>query len=121
MAQRLVRIVCPECQEAYEPSTKDLLLLNKKKEDLKEGKLYRGKGCLACSHTGYRGRTGIFEIMPVTDRIRNLIMEKAPAALVKKEAREEGMRTMREDGFRKVALGLTTVDEVLRVTQADIE
>jgi type II secretion system protein E len=121
MAQRLVRTICPECREAYEPSTKDLLLLNKKKEDLKEGKLYRGKGCTACSHTGYRGRMGIFEIMPVTDRIRDLILEKTPAAVVKKEAREEGMRTMREDGFLKVALGQTTIDEVLRVTQADIE
>ena len=121
MAQRLVRTVCSECREAYEPSTKDLLLLNKKKEDLKEGKLYRGKGCMACSHTGYRGRMGIFEIMPITDRIRDLIMEMTSAAVVKKEAREEGMITMREDGFRKVALGQTTIDEVLRVTQSDIE
>jgi len=121
MAQRLVRTVCPECREEYEPSTKDLLLLNKKKEDLKEGKLYRGKGCTACSHTGYRGRTGIFEVMPITDRIRDLILEKLPATAIKTQAREEGMRTMREDGFLKVALGQTTFDEVLRVTQADIE
>ncbi|MBU4129044.1 type II secretion system ATPase GspE [bacterium] len=121
MAQRLVRTICSECREAYEPSTKDLLLLNKKKEDLKDGKLYRGKGCSACTHTGYRKRTGIFEVMPVTDRIRDLILEKAPAATVKTRAREEGMRTMREDGFLKVALGQTTIDEVLRVTQSDIE
>ncbi len=121
MAQRLVRTVCPECPEAYEPSRKDLILLDKKEEDLKEGRLYRGKGCIACAYTGYRGRTGIFEIMPVTDRIRDLVLEKAPATVVKKEAREEGMRTMREDGFLKVALGRTTIDEVLRVTQADIE
>ena len=121
MAQRLVRTVCSECREAYEPSTKDLLLLNKKKEDLKEGKLYRGKGCTACTHTGYRKRTGIFEIMPITDRIKDLILEKVPATMVKTRAREEGMRTLREDGFLKVALGQTTIDEVLRVTQADIE
>ncbi len=121
MAQRLVRTVCSECREAYEPSTKDLLLLNKKKEDLKEGKLYRGKGCTACAHTGYRGRTGIFEIMPITDRIRDLILEKVPATMIKTKAREEGMRTMREDGFLKVAMGQTTTDEVLRVTQTDIE
>ncbi len=121
MAQRLVRTICSECREAYEPSTKDLLLLNKKKEDLKDGKLYRGKGCSACTHTGYRGRNGIFEVMPITDRIRDLIIEKVPAATVKTRAREEGMRTMREDGFLKVALGQTTIDEVLRVTQSDIE
>lgn len=76
---------------------------------------------MACSHTGYRGRTGIFEVMAVTDRIRDLILEKVPSTVVKTRAREEGMRTMREDGFLKVALGQTTVDEVLRVTQADIE
>ena len=121
MAQRLVRTICSECREEYEPSTKDLLLLNKKKEDLKDGKLYRGKGCMACSHTGYRGRTGIFEVMPVTDRIRELILEKVPATVVKARAREEEMRTMREDGFLKVGMGQTTIDEVLRVTQADIE
>ncbi|MCK4648250.1 type II secretion system ATPase GspE [bacterium] len=121
MAQRLVRTICPECREAYEPSTKDLTILGKKKEDLQEGKLYRGKGCMTCAHTGYRGRTGIFEIMPITDRIRDLILEKAPATVVKTRAREEGMRTMREDGFLKVAMGQTTIDEVLRVTQADIE
>lgn len=121
MAQRLVRTICSECREAYEPSAKDLIILNKRKEDLKEGKLYKGKGCMACAHTGYRGRTGIFEVMPVTDRIRDLVLEKAPATVVKTKAREEGMRTMREDGFLKVALGRTTIDEVLRVTQADIE
>ena len=76
---------------------------------------------MACAHTGYRGRTGIFEVMPITDRIRDLILEKAPATVVKTKAREEGMRTMREDGFRKVAMGQTTIDEVLRVTQSDIE
>ncbi|KKK84531.1 hypothetical protein LCGC14_2782410, partial [marine sediment metagenome] len=121
MAQRLVRTICSECREAYEPSTKDLLLLNKKKEDLKDGKLYRGKGCMACAHTGYRKRTGIFEVMPITDRIRDLILEKVPSTVVKTRAREEGMRTMRADGFLKVALGQTTIDEVLRVTQSDIE
>jgi len=121
MAQRLVRTICPECRKAYEPSTKDLLLLNKKKEDLKDGKLYRGQGCTACSHTGYRGRIGIFEVMPVTDRIRDLVLEKVPATVVKTRAREEGMRTMREDGFLKVGMGQTTIDEVLRVTQSDIE
>jgi general secretion pathway protein E/type IV pilus assembly protein PilB len=121
MAQRLVRTICSECREAYEPSTKDLLLLSKKKEDLKDGKLYRGKGCSACAHTGYRGRNGIFEVMPITDRIRELILEKVPSTVVKTRAREEGMRTMREDGFLKVAMGQTTIDEVLRVTQSDIE
>jgi type IV pilus assembly protein PilB len=121
MAQRLVRTICPDCREAYESSAKDLAILNCKKEDLKDGKLYRGKGCISCSHTGYRGRTGIFEIMTVSNAIRELILTKAPATETKKIARSEGMRTMREDGFRKVVSGVTTIDEVLRVTQSDIE
>lgn len=117
MAQRLVRTICPDCKEPYTPSNKDLAFMNLKMHDLNDGKLYRGKGCTECAHTGYRGRTGVFEIMTVTESIRRLILKRAPAPMVKTMAREQGMRTIREDGWRKVAQGITTIDEVVRVTQ----
>ncbi|MCX5906482.1 MAG: type II secretion system protein GspE, partial [Deltaproteobacteria bacterium] len=82
-----------------------------------EGTVYRGKGCPACSETGYHGRTGIYEILIVSEKIRQLIMKNADSATIVCQAVEEGMRTLRQDGARKVAAGVTTLEEVLRVTQ----
>ncbi len=79
--------------------------------------LYRGKGCPECSNTGYLGRVGIFEVLPITEKIGRLILERAPAVDIEKQAVEEGMITMKQDGYLKVIEGATTIEEVLRVAQ----
>ncbi len=112
MAQRLVRVLCSNCKEQYEPDRLDL------PEDFpyEEGmRLYRPVGCRECRNTGYRGRMGIFELLVANDRIRELTVERASAAVIAREARSAGMRTLREDGWIKVRNGWTTVEEVLRV------
>ena len=88
-------------------------------ESAKDIKLYRGKGCDQCSHTGFRGRKGIFEMLVINDKIRELIFESVPAHVIREKAREFGMKTLREDGIKKVLGGMTTIEEVMRVTQAD--
>lgn len=115
LAQRLVRKLCNECKEQYLPSPALARTLH-----LKPGKLYyRGKGCAACKNSGYRGRIGIYEIMVVDDRIRNLILERASTASVKKAAIEGGMITLRQDALRRAHRGETSLEEVVRVTNAD--
>jgi type II secretory ATPase GspE/PulE/Tfp pilus assembly ATPase PilB-like protein len=86
----------------------------------KDVKFYVGKGCERCFHTGYRGRTGIYEVMLIADKIQDLIYKRESAGRIKKFALETGMKTLRMDGARKVLDGITTVAEVLRVTQADV-
>ena len=81
----------------------------------------KGKGCSNCSNTGYRGRFGIFEIFVIDDEARKLIYEKVPSSVLRARAREMGMRTLREDGIRKVQAGLTTPDEVIRATVGDVD
>src|SRR6185369_9361056 len=81
--------------------------------------VYRGKGCAKCVHTGYRGRSGIYELMGLDDEIRELILKKVDAGTIKRSAMKHGMRTLREDGAKKVLAGLTTIEEVLSVTQED--
>jgi type II secretory ATPase GspE/PulE/Tfp pilus assembly ATPase PilB-like protein len=114
MAQRLVRRLCNHCK-ARQTVTEEVLKLN---SDISE--LWVGKGCEYCSGTGYRGRIGIFEVLPINDAIRELIMKRATANEIKEKAITLGMRTLREDGIEKVKNGITTVDEVLRVTQAEM-
>ena len=82
-------------------------------------KVYRGKGCKACSNTGFRGRCGIYELLVVDDNIRELVLKKSTAQAICDQARQTGMRTLREDGWDKVIKGLTTVEEILRVTLSD--
>ena len=114
-AQRLVRRICPSCREEY-PIPQDL-----KAEFATEVKtLWRGKGCPECMNTGYRGRIAIFELMVVTEEIKDLVTAQASVRLIKESAVASGMRTLRKDGLRKVAMGITTVDEVFRVTQAGV-
>jgi general secretion pathway protein E/type IV pilus assembly protein PilB len=120
MAQRLVRNNCDNCKEEYTPTPLELKQLGTITKDLENIKLWKGRGCKKCVLTGYYGRTGIFEIMPVTDAIRTMIYEKVSATKIRERAREAGMRTLREDGLRKVLAGITTVDEVMRVTMGDI-
>ncbi len=123
MAQRLVRAICEKCKESYKPSERELKMLG----GLAQGgnnisipdAMYHGAGCDACGKTGYKGRKGIFEIFKVDDTIQRLIFDHAPATLLRQRAREMGMRTLREDGMLKVASGMTSLAEVLRVTMGD--
>ncbi len=119
VAQRLVRRNCPACRCAYTPSARELHALNLKPAQLDGASFARGVGCPACHGTGYRGRLGIFEIFFVNDEIRTMIYDRASARRLRQCAREDGLRTLREDGVRKVLAGLTTIEEVVSVTVGD--
>ncbi len=121
IAQRLVRRICPDCKKPSEPTAKDLQQLGiDPKSVSSDATFYVGAGCERCFQTGYRGRTGIYEVMLINDEIQELIYKQETAGVIKKLALEAGMRTLRMDGVRKVLTGGTTVSEVLRVTQADV-
>lgn len=117
MAQRLVRRICSECIEPYEPYPRELLSLKLEKGDLKNGKLYRGKGCDVCFGTGYKGRHGIYELMTVTNAIKRQIVRSPDALELREVALETGMVSLAEHGADLVCKGITTVAEVLRVTR----
>lgn len=119
IAQRLVRVICENCKEDYQVPAQFIRDLGEKYEDDKPVLLYRGKGCDRCTNTGYRGRLACYEIMVVDDEVRDLILERASTHLVKQKSREHGMITLREAAFRKVLNGVTTVEEMMRVTFAD--
>jgi general secretion pathway protein E/type IV pilus assembly protein PilB len=121
MAQRLIRRICKNCKEPYKPSEAEIKALNLKQEDVEKTTFYHGRGCADCGKTGYRGRMGIYEIFVLDDEIRRLVYEKAPANVLRIRAREIGMRTLREDGTRKVLTGVTTPEEVISITQSDDE
>ena len=116
LAQRLVRLLCT-CKEAYRPSAESLASIGITPEMLGEGTVYRNKGCPACLHTGHRGRKGIFEFMIFDDPINDIILKSADANAIKQKAVERGMVTLRRDGAQKVIEGLTTIEEVYRVTE----
>jgi general secretion pathway protein E len=120
MAQRLVRKICPDCRRPYEPKPHELRELGLALDQIAHTELFEGAGCEKCFQTGYRGRTGIYELMPISEEIRDLIYAKESAGTVKKQAIEAGLQTLRMDGARKVAAGITTAAEVLRVTQSDM-
>ena len=117
LAQRLVRVICPDCKEE-KPLAPALRaeMGHLGKEDIK---VYHGKGCKACSQTGFRGRCGVYELLVIDDNIRELILKKSTAQIIRDQARQKGMTTLREDGWDKVVKGITTVEEILRVTQND--
>jgi general secretion pathway protein E/type IV pilus assembly protein PilB len=119
MAQRLVRKICKKCGASFTPDESELRALSITSEQAKEATFRKGKGCDNCSGTGCRGRMGIFEVFVIDDDSRKLIYDKAPASVLRARAREMGMRTLREDGVRKVLAGLTTPDEVIRATVGD--
>jgi general secretion pathway protein E/type IV pilus assembly protein PilB len=121
MAQRLVRKVCKKCAAPYTPSDTDLKALNLDASQLAGANCTRGKGCADCNKTTYRGRFGIFEIFVLDDEARKLIYDRVPSSVLRARAREMGMRTLREDGARKVLAGLTTADEVVRATTGDAD
>jgi type II secretory ATPase GspE/PulE/Tfp pilus assembly ATPase PilB-like protein len=116
LAQRLVRENCSHCLEEYTPTQDEAALLRMDPARLKDYKFKRGRGCLHCRQTGYSGRVGIYEVMPLTDKVRALITRGASSADLFKAAREEGMRTLREAAIEKVFRGITTTTEMARVT-----
>ncbi|HPD60961.1 MAG TPA: type II secretion system ATPase GspE [Thermodesulfobacteriota bacterium] len=116
MAQRLVRVLCPYCRIPSHPESQVLEEMGVDPNERLKVEVYEAKGCEKCAQTGYRGRTGIYELIPVNDRIKNLILKKADASALRRKAVEDGMRTLRQDGWEKVKNGITSVAEVLRVT-----
>ncbi|MGB4729021.1 MAG: GspE/PulE family protein [Thermogutta sp.] len=119
MAQRLVRTLCPECKEPYRPRPEELPK-DFPREILEQGvTLYRAVGCRACRHVGYRGRVGIFELLVTSERIRELAHDRASSWVIRQTAIEEGMITLRQDAWRKVLSGRTTIEEIERVTRAE--
>jgi general secretion pathway protein E len=119
VAQRLVRVICKDCRESFrpDPSLVKEIGLDRASETPFEGFFYRGTGCPACFQTGFRGRSGIYEVLVIDDNIRSLIMSGADSSVIKRQAVEQGMTTLLRDGLLKIVKGVTTVDEVLRVTQ----
>jgi type II secretory ATPase GspE/PulE/Tfp pilus assembly ATPase PilB-like protein len=117
VAQRLVRVICPECKEPIPES--EVVPLRRRFGDKLPATLYRGQGCRHCQGTGYRGRMGIFEMMVVTDDVRALILQNASPRDLRLASAKQGMTTLRDDGFRHLRDGRTTIDEVFRVTKDD--
>jgi general secretion pathway protein E len=116
LAQRLVRVICSQCKESYVPDDASLRSIGISPEQLAGRKLYRGRGCPACFNTGYKGRRGIFEFMVLDDDLKTTILTTSDANVIKRKALEKGMTTIRQDGAQKVLEGITTIEEVFRVT-----
>ncbi len=116
LAQRLVREICTHCIEEYAPTAEEAAVLRMPPEKLQPYRFKRGKGCLHCRETGYSGRTGIFEVLPMTEKIRRLVAPRRSSPDIFKAAREEGLRTLKEAAIEKVFRGITTITEMVRVT-----
>ena len=117
VAQRLVRVLCADCRKTYVPNPLYLRSIGISPDQFKDHKAYKATGCENCFNTGYRGRVGIFEIMVLTERLKSLILKTFDSNRIKSEAVQQKMRTLRQDGMQKVIQGITTIEEVLRVTQ----
>jgi general secretion pathway protein E len=118
LAQRLVRMVCDQCTEPYQASPEHLARVSGMMPGVRPT-FRRGRGCDACAGSGYRGRTGIYELLVVEDELRSLIVNRAPLDEIRQLARKQGMIPLRMDGWTKVCAGITTIDELLRVTSDD--
>lgn len=119
MGQRLVRTLCPECKTEYVPDNQTIHALGLEQDYIDKHKWTHGAGCENCNNSGYKGRKGIFEIMYVNDEIRHLIYQCVSSNEIRDSARKSGMKTLREDGLKKAELGITTLEEVLRITVTD--
>jgi type II secretory ATPase GspE/PulE/Tfp pilus assembly ATPase PilB-like protein len=121
MAQRVLRRIHQSCRAEYVPEDKIVTeikgTLGNIWKPVGQVKFYKGKGCAECGNTGYYGRVAVFEVLPVSEKISRLILERASSADIEHVAREEGMVTMKQDGYMKVVEGVTSVEEVLRVAQ----
>jgi len=116
LAQRLIRKICTKCRTPYEPNEAVLSQLGLSPHDIGDKNFYYGKGCEACNHTGYKGRKGIYELLHVSDPIRELINERSPTVVLRQKAIELGMQPLRQDGLRCIYEGETTIEEVLKYT-----
>jgi type IV pilus assembly protein PilB len=115
LAQRLTRVLCPECKEPYKPSESELLALNIPPEEGKNLTFYRPKGCEFCREIGYRGRIGIFELMTIDDQFRDQIVRKASSVRLRELALKTGMQTLQQDAVKKIIQGITSIEEAMRV------
>ena len=120
LAQRLVRVVCPECKKPYEPDERALAQIGLSRDKMTNGVIYRSSGCPHCLGTGFKGRKGIFELLIIDGAVRKLVASRADSNTLKETAVKRGMRTLRGDGAVTMMQGLTTIEEVMRVTQEDI-
>jgi len=121
LAQRLVRKICDDCRTEFEPSPEMLMELNLRPNEVKNQKFYYGRGCERCNNTGHRGRTGIFELVPINDELRDLISTGVSTDELRKHCRQQGMETLREAGLRALFSGVTTIEEVVRETVLEEE
>jgi general secretion pathway protein E/type IV pilus assembly protein PilB len=119
MAQRLTRKICGKCKRPYSPDPRELRSLNITSQQAANANFAKGAGCEHCHGSGYRGRAGIFEIFVSNDELQRMIYENAGTSRLRDKARSLGMRTMREDGLRKVLSGMTTIEEVVSITVGD--
>jgi general secretion pathway protein E len=123
LAQRLVRVLCKECREAYVPTDEELSEMQLTRQDMADAgvtHLYKAMGCSNCNDTGYRGRSGIYELMVISDDIRQQVLRKVDSNTIKKTAIAQGMRTLLNDGAQRVLAGATSSAELLSVTQEDL-
>jgi type IV pilus assembly protein PilB len=116
LAQRLLRTICSSCRTAYEPNEAVLSQLGLSPHELGDKDFYTGRGCEECNNTGYKGRKGLYELLHVSDPVRELITERAPTVVLRQKAIEIGMTTLREDGLRNIYEGVVTIEEVLKYT-----
>jgi type IV pilus assembly protein PilB len=119
VAQRLIRKICESCKTQFEPSEAQLMELQLTPDDVKGKKFHYGRGCSRCNGTGYKGRTGIFEIMEFNDEIRDLIMEQASTSVLRAAAQKAGMRLLRDNGLLAIYNGITTIDEIGKETMME--
>jgi type IV pilus assembly protein PilB len=118
VAQRLARILCERCKEAYKPESAELLEAGYPEWLIPEiDELFRPAGCSACSNTGFRGRAGLYEVMPMTEEIERLTVDRASADVIRSTAIQQGMMTLRDDGLEKARTGMTSIGEIARVVK----
>jgi type IV pilus assembly protein PilB len=116
LAQRLVRRICVDCRTSYDPGPSLIQQLGLKSQDVGTRQFFYGRGCEVCHDTGYLGRLGIFEMLRMNDRLRDLITGRTPTLMIRQQALEQGMRTLRDDGLRAIFNGATTIEEVIKYT-----
>jgi type IV pilus assembly protein PilB len=119
LAQRLIRKICMDCREPIKPPPQLLIDLGVPPDEVKSFTVYKGKGCTICNGTGYKGRLGLYEVMTMKEEIKELVLARASASEIKKEAIRSGMKTLRQSGMTKIKDGMTTIEEILRSTMED--
>jgi type IV pilus assembly protein PilB len=116
LAQRLIRRICSNCKEDYEPSDAELEAINLTRDEVGDMSFAHGRGCQICNQAGYKGRIGIFELLPLSHAVQRLVNDRQPTLVIRDQAMQEGMRTLRQSGIELVTQGITTAQEVLTYT-----